>query len=151
MKVVRTNGMGWDSPIEHGRFHQRRKHLGGEKLGCGLWELPPGKTIVPLPFSPRHRRGAVRHLRPRQGAYARRRNEIGPGDYVSFPAGGVPHQLINEGTEPLVYLGMSAGQGVDIVEYPDSGKVACAIGKAPTGKRWVWRDKDQAGYFDGED
>jgi uncharacterized cupin superfamily protein len=150
MKVVRTNGMAWDTGIEHGRFLQRRKHLGGDKLSCGLWELPPGKRSFPFHFH---------HVTEEAlfvvSGHAKVRTpdgetEIGPGDYVSFPPGGPAHQLINEGTEPLVYLGLSAGQGVDIVEYPDSGKVACAI-KGGSPKRWVWRDKDQAGYFDGED
>ena len=76
---------------------------------------------------------------------------IGPGDYVSFPPGGTPHQLVNDGTEPLVYLAMSALQGFDLVEYPDSDKVACSLGGWPAAKRFVFRRKDQADYFEGED
>ncbi|HYQ81139.1 MAG TPA: cupin domain-containing protein, partial [Anaeromyxobacteraceae bacterium] len=76
--------------------------------------------------------------------------EIGPGDFVAFPAGGPAHQLVNDGTEPLVYLAMSAIQGFDLVEYPDSDKVACSVGAWPQAKRFVFRRKDQADYFEGE-
>ena len=58
---------------------------------------------------------------------------------------------MNDGTEPLVYLAMSAVQGFDIVEYPDSGKVACSVGKWPDAKRFIFRKKDQADYWDGEE
>jgi hypothetical protein len=37
--------------------------------------------------------------------------------------------------------------GADVVEYPDSDKVACAVGAFPTGKRFVFRRKDEADYF----
>ena len=76
--------------------------------------------------------------------------EIGPGDYVSFPPGGGAHQLINDFEEPCVYLGLSALQGVDFVEYPDSGKVAFAQGSPPTGKRLLFRAGDPPDYWDGE-
>jgi uncharacterized cupin superfamily protein len=76
---------------------------------------------------------------------------IGPGDYVSFPAGGKAHQLINDGAEPLVYLGIAAVFGADMVEYPDSGKIACSVGARPTGRRHLFRLKDEADYFEGEE
>src|SRR3989337_2508621 len=31
-------------------------------------------------------------------------HQIGPGDFVGFPAAGVAHETINDGTEPLVCL-----------------------------------------------
>jgi hypothetical protein len=46
---------------------------------------------------------------------------------------------------------MSATLGHDIVEYPDSGKVAAAVGSSPGGKRFIFRQKDQAEYWDGEE
>ena len=56
-----------------------------------------------------------------------------------------------DGAEPLVYLALSATQGVDVVEYPDSRKVAASVGPYPARKRWVFREKDQADYFEGEE
>ncbi|HEX2570228.1 MAG TPA: cupin domain-containing protein [Polyangia bacterium] len=151
MKIVRTHDVPWQQMMDHGRFAGRRKALAGEKLTAGLWELPPGKRSFPL---------HVHHVSEEAMFVVSGRakvrtpegeTEIGPGDYVSFPAGGPAHQLINDGQEPLVYLAMSATQGFDIVEYPDSGKVASAIGQWPNNKRFIFRQKDQADYFDGEE
>ncbi len=136
--------------MNKGAFVQRRKALGGQALSCGLWELPPGKKS--FPFHMHHITeeamfvisGAAK-VRTTEGETA-----IGPGDFVSFLPGVDAHQLINDGTEPLVYVGMSASKGVDVVDYPDSNKVAAAIGSAPGGKRFVFKKSDEAGYFDGE-
>lgn len=76
--------------------------------------------------------------------------EIGPGDHVSFPAGGPAHRVLNDGPEPLVYLGMSATSGFDLVEYPDCGKIGIAVGQPPTGHRFLFRKDAQVDYFDGD-
>ncbi len=150
MKVVRTSEIPWADALSRGKFGQRRKALGGEKLTCGLWELAPGKRSFPMHA----------HLVTEEALFvvsgrARVRTpegltELGPGDYVSFPPGGVAHQLVNDGTEPFVYVGMAAVQGVDVVQYPESGKVASAVGTPPNAKRFLFRAKDQVDYFDGE-
>jgi uncharacterized cupin superfamily protein len=75
---------------------------------------------------------------------------IGPGDWVGFEPGGPAHQLINDGTEPLVYVGISSGIGVDVVEYPDSGKVAASVVQPEGRKRFIYKKEPQAGYFEGE-
>src|SRR5579883_2778944 len=138
--------------MDHGSFSGRRKALGGERLSCGLWELPPGKRSFPL-----HAHHVTEEAMFVISGRAKVRTkdgltEIGPGDFVSFPAGGEAHQLVNDGSEPLVYLAISATQGFDLVEYPDSGKVACTVGSWPNvKKRFVFRERDQADYFDGEE
>jgi uncharacterized cupin superfamily protein len=71
---------------------------------------------------------------------------IGPGDYVPFAPGGDAHQLINDGDEPLVYLGMSAGKGNDVTEYPDSKKVHVVV----AGKSLVFEEESKVDYFKGE-
>ena len=151
MKLFRTTDLEWQNAMDRGRFAGRRKALGGERLKSGLWELPPGKRSFPL-----HTHAVTEEamfvvsgrckVRTPEGE-----TEIGPGDYVSFPPGGPAHQLINDGTETCVYLAMSAVQGFDIVEFPDSGKVACSVGSWPPSKRFVFRQKDQADYFEGEE
>jgi uncharacterized cupin superfamily protein len=76
---------------------------------------------------------------------------IAAGDYVTFPPGGPAHHVVNDGAEPLIYLGFSASQGFDLVEYPDSEKVAASVGGGPgKGTRVVFRKKDQADYWEGE-
>ena len=39
----------------------------------------------------------------------------------------------------------------DIVEYPDSGKIASSHGAGPDRKRHVFLSKDQVDYFQGEE
>src|SRR5262245_25679315 len=151
MKIVRSQDVAWTQAIDRGRFSGRRKPLGGEKLTCGLWELAPGKRSFPL-----HLHHVTEEAMFVVSGRAKVRTpdgetEIGPGDYVSFPPGGPAHQLVNDGAEPLVYLAMSATQGHDIVEYPESAKIACAVGSSPGGKRFVFRQQDQADYWAGEE
>lgn len=150
LSVVRTSTQPWADSLKQGRFVQRRKHLGGEKLACGLWELPPGKKSFPMHVHHVTEEAlfvisGCGQVRTPEGSTA-----IGPGDFVSFPAGGAAHQLVNDGTEPLVYLGIAATSGVDVVEYPDSDKVAAAVGPRATGKRFLFRRGSQVDYFDGE-
>ncbi|HTP50515.1 MAG TPA: cupin domain-containing protein [Anaeromyxobacteraceae bacterium] len=150
MKVVRSAEAPWADAISRGSFGQRRKPLGGEKLTCGLWELPPGKRSFPLHA----------HLVTEEAMFVISgrgkvrtpdgMTEVGPGDHVSFPAGGPAHQLVNDGAEPLVYLGMSAVFGADVVEYPDSDKVAASVGAWPKAKRFIFRRSDEVDYFAGE-
>lgn len=136
--------------MNKGNFVQRRKALGGKSLACGLWELPPGKKS--FPFHMHHVTeeamfvvSGTAKVRTPDGL-----SPIGPGDFVSFPPGEAAHQLINDGTEPLVYLGISAPKGMDIVEYPDSSKVASVVGFPPDAKRFIFKKDGAAAYFDGE-
>src|SRR5438270_14053028 len=128
MKITRSREGEWANAIDHGNFRGRRKPLGGSKLTASLWELPPGKKSFPMHLHHVTEEAlfvvsGTAKVRTPEGV-----TELAPGDYVSFPAGGPAHQLINDGAEPCVYLGMSAVFGHDIVEYPDSGKVAASVG-----------------------
>jgi uncharacterized cupin superfamily protein len=150
MKIVRSSQEPWKDALVRGQFGQRRKGLGGERLTAGLWELAPGKRSFPLHA----------HLVTEEALFVvsgtakvrtpEGETPIGPGDYVSFPPGGPAHQLVNDGAAPLVYLGLSASSGVDVVEYPDSDKLAASVGTGPSAKRWVFRRGSQVDYFDGE-
>jgi uncharacterized cupin superfamily protein len=150
MNIVRTAEMPWSDALNRGEFQQRRKALGGKKLTCGLWELPPGKRSFPLHMHHVTEEALFVISGRAKVRTPESQTAIGPGDFVSFPPGGPAHQLINDGDEPLVYIGMSATQGVDVVEYPDSNKVASAVGAPPDGKRFLFRKDAQVDYFDGE-
>jgi uncharacterized cupin superfamily protein len=150
MKIVKTDAVPWADALQRGRYGQRRKELGGEKLRSGLWELAPGKKS--FPFHAHHVTeealfvvSGKAKLRTPEGL-----TELGPGDYVSFPAGGPAHQLVNDGDVPCVYLGLSAVAGFDAVEYPDSNKLAVAVGGYPAAKRFIFRKDQVADYFDGD-
>jgi uncharacterized cupin superfamily protein len=147
MKIIKTSDQPWTAALDKGQFKQRRKPLGTEGLGASLWELPPGKKS--FPFHMHHVTeealyvvSGTMKVRSPEGVTA-----VGPGDFVSFPPGDAAHQLINDGTEPCTYLGLSVSKGVDIVEYPDSHKVATAIGAPPKGQRYVFQKDSHVDYF----
>jgi uncharacterized cupin superfamily protein len=58
---------------------------------------------------------------------------IRKGDVIAAPAGGreTAHQIVNTSTEELRYLMVSTMLPTDVVEYPDSDKVAVYVGSAP--------------------
>lgn len=77
------------------------------------------------------------------------------GDIVAAPAGTQAHQLINTGSNDLRYLGISTMGGVDVVDYPDSKKIAVAAGvKNADFKTATYVGLGRmvpADYYDGED
>ena len=77
------------------------------------------------------------------------------GDLIGNPAGAEAHQIANTGSQELRYLAFSNIESVDVIEYPDSGKIAAAAGirnadftTATIAKLGHLQD---AGYFDGEE
>jgi len=48
--------------------------------------------------------------------------KIGPGDFIGFPGGGLAHETVNDGTEPLVCLVIGQRLPQDVVDYPRKGK-----------------------------
>lgn len=152
MKITKTNDVNWQDALQQGNFGQRRKELGSTgRLSCGLWELPPGKKS--FPFHMHHATEEAMFVISGSGKV--RSNDgltpVSAGDWVGFPPGGTAHQLINDGTEPMVYLAMGVNPvGVDVVEYPDSGKVAASIINGDKRTRFIFKKEGQVGYFDGE-
>lgn len=150
MKIVRTKDAPWVDALKQGNYAQRKKSLAGTAISSSLWELAPGKKSFPFHMHYVTEEAmfvvsGTAKVRTPEGETA-----IGPGDYISFLPGVGAHQLINDGTEPLVYLGMSASKGVDVVEYPDTNKLAAAVGVPPDGKRFMFKKDAQVGYFEGD-
>ena len=50
------------------------------------------------------------------------KQKIGPGDFIGFPGGGLAHETVNDGTEPLVCLVIGQRLAQDVVDYPRKGK-----------------------------
>jgi uncharacterized cupin superfamily protein len=102
--------------------------LGSTGVGCMLTVVPPGKRAFPF-----HRHHVIHELffvLSGTGEY-RLGDKCYPlkaGDVIAAPAGGEAHQIINTGSEELRYLGLSTLGEVDVVDYPDSGKMAVAAG-----------------------
>jgi uncharacterized cupin superfamily protein len=129
--------------------------LGLEGLGCAVHVVPPGKRA--FPFHRHHVLDELFFIVSGRGEY-RFGEETLPlvaGDIVGAPAGSKPHQIINTGSEDLRYLGISSMSSVDVVDYPDSKKVAVGAGirnadfKTAT---YVGIGRlAPADYYDGED
>ena len=132
--------------------------LGLTRLGAMHVTVEPGKRAFPfhnhlgndemfviLSGTGTYRFGAGEHA-------------VKAGDVCGAPCGGPDraHQLINTGSEPLVYIGISTRLDPEVVEYPDSGKFA-AMAIAPgtdfmhAHLRFLGRVETTLDYWDGED
>ena len=102
--------------------------LGLLNLGCSVLVVPPGKRAFPF-----HRHHVIEELffvvsGEGEYRYGDDKYPVRAGDIVAAPAGGKAHQLINTGKDDLRYLGLSTIGSVDVIEYPDSGKIAIGAG-----------------------
>ncbi|MDR7146639.1 cupin domain-containing protein [Rhizobium sp. BE258] len=100
------------------------KLLGLSNLGISYNEVPPGKSGCP--FHNHHVEDELFIVLSGSGEYrfGAERHAISKGSVLGAPAGGpeTAHQILNTGTEPLIYMGVSTMSPTEIVEYPDSGK-----------------------------
>ena len=142
--------------LRHGRtfgstFQRLSDAAGGEKLGCSLYEVAPGKRA--FPFHAHYGMEEAIYVLEGEGTLRLGEGEfaVRAGTYAAFPPGpDAPHQLINTGTTPLRYLCLSSGSGPEVVVYPDSGKVLAAAGGWPPKVRVIARLGENLGYWDGE-
>jgi uncharacterized cupin superfamily protein len=137
-----------------GRIGRVGALLGLKNLGCALQVVPPGKKAVP--HHVHHVAEEMMVILEGAGEYrwGDERFPVGPGDLVSAPAAMRAHQLINTGTTDLKYLTFSTNPGADVVEYPDSGKVAYRAGVVggdrSTGSIYAVGRMTATDYWDGE-
>jgi uncharacterized cupin superfamily protein len=147
----------WERSVEHGSFSLRGSRVGAAAgasgLGLGVFELAPGKRNLPY-----HAHFGIEELlvvlrgRPTLRTPEGER-ELAEGEVVAFPAGRAgTHQLINATSEPVRYLMASTTAGADVIEYPDSGKIAAQGGQwgTPEAVAHLLSTAEQIGYFDGE-
>ena len=129
--------------------------LGLNGLGCAVHVVPPGKKA--FPFHRHHVADELFFIVAGDGEYrfGDRTFPVRTGDIVAAPAGTQAHQLVNTGSDDLRYLGVSTMASMDIVDYPDSKKIAVAAGV----KNADFTTATYAGvgrlapadYYDGED
>lgn len=140
--------------LEGWRSNVRRLVPPGNTLGMSVIELPPGQTQCPYHFHHGNEelilvlRGRPT-LRTPDGEH-----ELEPGDFVHFPRGPAgAHQVVNRTDEPARYVVADTKVSPEVVEYPDSGKLA-AMARTESqrgGPFWtVHRLDDEADFFDGE-
>ena len=97
-------------------------------LGCAVHVVPPGKRA--FPFHRHHVADEMFFILSGTGEYrlGDATHPLRSGDFVGAPAGGEAHQIVNTGADELRYLAFSTVGSVDVVDYPDSGKIAVAAG-----------------------
>jgi len=102
--------------------------IGSTGLGCAVHVVPAGKRA--FPFHRHHVIDEMFFIMSGAGEYrlGEKTYPLRTGDFVAAPAGGEAHQIINTGADELTYLAFSSGGSVDVVDYPDSGKIAVAAG-----------------------
>lgn len=130
--------------------------LGTTQIGATLHVVPAGKTA--WPYHRHHGNDEIFFVVAGAGEYrvGERRLPIKAGDLIGAPAGGEAHQIINSSNAELRYIAFANHGRADVIEYPDSGKMAVVI--AHGNDREPASVFDQTGrlatvtdYWDGED
>lgn len=123
-----------------------RESLGGERIGCTLYEVDPGKQLWPYHLHWNNDEwllvvAGTPTLRTPEGE-----RELRAGDLVAFPEGETgAHTVSNRSDEP-VRLAIFATRNQGSVDYPDSGKV----GAGPPWDRLYFEREAAVDYWEGE-
>jgi uncharacterized cupin superfamily protein len=150
--VINAYADDWEQPFPptEGWHSNTRRLAPGQRLGMSVYELLPGQTQCPYHFHYGNEelvlvlRGQPT-LRTPDGE-----RQLEPGDAVHFPTGpDGAHQMVNRTDEPARYVVAGAHVSPEVIEYPDSGKVA-AMSRTPRFVS-VHRVDDAVDYLDGEE
>lgn len=147
----------WEREVSHGPFAVRGTRVGAaagsERLGAAVYELDPGMRNLPY-----HAHFGIEELlivlsgRPTLRRPAGER-ELAEGEVVAFAAGREgAHQLINRTESTVRYMIVSSSAPADLIEYPDSAKIAARGGDfgAADAVSHMLSTERQLGYFEGE-
>jgi uncharacterized cupin superfamily protein len=127
--------------------------LGG--IGATLHVVPAGKTA--WPYHRHHGNDELFLVLEGTGELriGDRRVPIRAGDCIGAPAGGEAHQIINSSAGELRYIAFANRTRADVIEYPDSGRIAVDIAhgndKEPPSVLSVAGKLSPLGYWEGED
>jgi uncharacterized cupin superfamily protein len=147
----------WDDygpgPAGWCRKPRRLVRTPGQSLSMSVYVVEPGEMHLPYHFH----HGAEELLLVLEGTPTLRtpsgERELRPGDVAHFPRGADgAHQLWNAGDEPARFVVAAAGTTPELVEYPDTGKIA-AMAKTPSQRGpTLWSMhflENEVGYWDG--
>jgi uncharacterized cupin superfamily protein len=151
---ISSENVAWEEWAETPRFASRFKHLtlaaigAGYHVGFAIEELAPGKRSAPAHYHMLEEE----HVYMLEGRVTVRLGdnsyEMGPGDYVCFPAGqAAGHCLINTGTAPARYIIVGESNRNEVVVYTDSNKVLVRS----LGRREIYDRAAKRDYWDGEE
>jgi uncharacterized cupin superfamily protein len=154
-KVFNLHGDGeWNRSEERPGWRSKDawvgQQIGAELIGGSMYELEPGNRL--WPYHTHHAneewllvvRGRPT-LRTPEGE-----QDLEEGDVVAFPRGERGfHQVTNHTDAPIRVLMLSTMIMPEVLEYPDSGKVAA---NSARGERlFITRPGDMLDYWEGED
>jgi len=132
---------------------------GGEKLGCSLYEIEPGRGAWPFHYHAANEEGIYVLEGSGTLRFGRAEVQVSERDYVTSPAARQEgaHQLVNTSDSTLRYLCFSTMIEPDVTIYPDSGKIGVFVGAAPgspkekrTLGKFLNGDAEVA-YYEGEE
>jgi uncharacterized cupin superfamily protein len=155
--VVASAEVPVEETVRGEKFQVLRRRLGlaagSEKLGCSLYELPPGKAAFPL-HAHTSNEEAVYVLRG-EGVLRLGSDEhpIRAGDYLTFPVRGEPHQIVNRSGAPLQFLAFSTMIYPEVATYPESRKLGVwgGPGRADPRDFGVYKLSSAVDYWEGEE
>jgi uncharacterized cupin superfamily protein len=131
------------------------KQLGLSGIGATLHVVPAGKTA--WPYHRHHGKDELFLILEGTGELriGDRRVPIRARDCIGAPAGGDAHQIINSSSAELRYIAFANQSRADVVEYPDSGRIAIDVvdgnDKEPPSIFSVAGKLTPLGYWEGED
>lgn len=138
-----------ESPLVEFAWHSSpmlSKVVHSKHLHFALRQLDPNKYSYPYHF---HRNSEEVFVILSGTALLRtpeKTTQVAEGDLIFFEMGpDGAHQLYNHTQEPCVYIDIRTEAGIDICEYPDSGKLNILP------EQEVFETKDKVDYFQGEE
>lgn len=158
MTVVNVDDRTWEE-TRASDAHFLRKNLaraaGAERLGCSLYELPPGGRDWAYHYH--HGNEEAIFVLGGEGVLQSPDGDVPlkTGDYVALPAGPEhTHRVHNRSDGPLRFLCLSTMDEPDVVEYPETGRLGVFCGSAPGGppekktRRDFYRRDETVGYWE---
>jgi uncharacterized cupin superfamily protein len=125
---------------------QVRPQVGGDQIGCSVYELPPGEQLWPYHWHLANEEWAV----VVRGAPTLRTPEgermLREGDVLGFPQGKDGAHTFTNATDVPVRIAIFSTRKLGDAFYPDSGKV----GAGPPWERRYYRLADAVDYWEGE-
>ena len=144
---------------DQGSFGSRRRLLGmatgAQKLGCGLYEIPPGRRSFPYHWHAANEEAIYVLEGEGMLRLGGREVAIRKGTYATLRAGEEgAHQVLNTSTRTLKYLCFSTMIEPEIAFYPDSDKLSLFVGGPPgslAATVTTIPTKAEVDYWQGED
>jgi uncharacterized cupin superfamily protein len=140
------------------RVQRLAQVAGGQKIGCTLYEVPPGKRPCPYHYHTANEEAILVLAGSGTLRLAGEEVPLRGGHYVALPVGeSGAHQVVNDSGEPLRYLAFSTMIEPEVAVYPDSDRVGVLAGQPPGGdvrKMTLFgqfRREDAVPYWEGEE